>query len=104
MDMVGRLNNEKQVFMGGAGTFPKGMELMTTIGESLGLNPIVHGGSVGGSDHVSFYKKNISVLGIHTGGHPQYHTPKDSLELINLEGEQLVCNYIYTTILKIRIS
>ena len=101
MDMVGRLNDAKQVYMGGAGTFPNGDELMKNLGEKAGLNPVVHAGSVGGSDHVSFYKKGISVLGIHTGGHPQYHTPEDTLDLINLEGERLVCEYIYSTILKI---
>ena len=101
MDMVGRLNDGKQVYMGGAGTFPNGVELMKNLGEQCELNPVVHAGSVGGSDHVSFYKKGISVLGIHTGGHPQYHTPEDTLELINLEGERLVCEYIYRTILKI---
>jgi len=101
MDMVGRLNDEKQVYMGGAGTFPNGVELMTNLGKELNLNPIVHAGSVGGSDHVSFYKKYISVLGIHTGGHPQYHTPEDTLDLINLEGEKSVCEYIYQTVLAI---
>ena len=99
MDMVGRLNGQKQVYMGGAGTFPRGPELMDSLGLSLGLNPVVHKGSIGGSDHVSFYKKEISVLGIHTGGHAQYHTPEDTLELINLEGEKLVCEYILQTIL-----
>ncbi len=101
MDMVGRLNNEKQVYMGGAGTFPKGVDIMTILGKEQGLNPIVHAGSVGGSDHVSFYKKNISVIGIHTGGHPQYHTPEDTIDLINLEGQKSVCEYIYQTILKV---
>ena len=62
MDMVGRLNAEKHVYMGGAGTFPNGVEFMQNLGESLGLTPIVHAGSVGGSDHVSFYKKNLSVF------------------------------------------
>ncbi|MDN3665011.1 M28 family metallopeptidase [Algibacter miyuki] len=99
MDMVGRLNKNNHVYAGGAGTFNGGVEFMKVLGKSLGLNPIVHAGSVGGSDHVSFYKKNISVLGIHTGGHPQYHTPEDTLELINLEGEKLVCEYISQTIL-----
>ena len=70
MDMVGRLNNAKQVYMGG-------------------------------SDHVSFYKKNISVLGIHTGGHPQYHTPEDTVELINFEGQKQVCQYIFNAIMKV---
>ncbi len=100
MDMVGRLNDKKQVYMGGAGTFPGGVDFMTSLGVSLGLNPAVHPGSVGGSDHVSFYKKGISVLGIHTGGHPQYHTPEDTLALINLEGQKRVCDYIFQAILQ----
>lgn len=101
MDMVGRLNKEKHVYMGGAGTFPDGVTLMKTLGTDLGLTPIVHAGSVGGSDHVSFYRKGISVLGMHTGGHPQYHTPEDTLDLLNIKGEVQVCNYIYNTIMKI---
>ncbi len=104
MDMVGRMNAEKHVYMGGAGTFPDGVELMKNLGTSLGINPIVHAGSVGGSDHVSFYRKNVSVLGMHTGGHPQYHTPEDTIDLINFEGQKLVCDYIFNTIMKIASS
>ena len=100
MDMVGRLNKEKHLHMGGAGTFPDGVNFMQTLGESSDLNPIVHAGSVGGSDHVSFYRKGISVLGMHTGGHPQYHTPEDTIDLINLKGEVLVCEYIFEAIMK----
>lgn len=101
MDMVGRMNNEKHVYMGGAGTFPDGVNFMKTLGESLNLTPIVHAGSVGGSDHVSFYRKNISVLGMHTGGHPQYHTPEDTIDLINFKGQKQVCDYIFKAIMKI---
>lgn len=101
MDMVGRMNKEKHVYMGGAGTFPDGVDFMKTLGESLNLTPIVHAGSVGGSDHVSFYKKGISVLGMHTGGHPQYHTPDDTIDLINFKGQKQVCDYIFKTIMKI---
>lgn len=101
MDMVGRLNAENHVYMGGAGTFPNGVSFMQNLGESLGLKPIVHAGSVGGSDHVSFYKKNISVLGMHTGGHPQYHTPEDITDSINISGEKQVCEYIYKTLMEL---
>ena len=101
MDMVGRLNSEKHVYMGGAGTFLNGVNFMKNLGESLGFNPIVHAGSVGGSDHVSFYKKGISVLGMHTGAHPQYHTPEDTAELINILGEKQVSEYIYKAIMEI---
>ncbi len=101
MDMVGRLNTEKQIYMGGAGTFPEGVELMKKLGENSGLNPVVHAGEVGGSDHVSFYKSGISVIGFHTGGHPQYHTPEDDIDLINTEGGALVSKYIYNALIAI---
>ncbi len=100
MDMVGRLNDQKHIYMGGAGTFPGGMELTQDTGTAL-VAPIVHAGEVGGSDHVSFYKQKISVLGLHTGGHPQYHTPEDTIDLINFPGEQQVAEYIYDVILKL---
>ncbi|AFD05997.1 M20/M25/M40 family metallo-hydrolase [Solitalea canadensis] len=98
MDMVGRLNESGHIYMGGAGTFDGGVELMKGLGKEFNLNPIVHAGDVGGSDHISFYKKQISVLGLHTGGHPQYHTPEDIASLINIKGEKQVCEYIYQAI------
>ncbi|MFD1615775.1 M28 family metallopeptidase [Gelatiniphilus marinus] len=101
MDMVGRMNKEKHVYMGGAGTFPNGVAFMQSLGESLNLTPIVHAGSVGGSDHVSFYKKGISVLGLHTGAHPQYHRPEDTVDLINFKGQKQVCDYIFKTIMEL---
>lgn len=101
MDMVGRLNAEKQIYMGGAGTFPDGVELMRQLGEKSGLNPVIHAGEVGGSDHVSFYKSSIAVIGFHTGGHPQYHTPEDDIDLINFKGGALVTEYIYEALIAI---
>lgn len=101
MDMVGRLNDEKHIYMGGAGTFPGGMELMDSLGTAMGLTPIVHAGSVGGSDHVSFYKEEVSVLGLHTGGHPQYHTPEDTIDRINFAGHLKVASYIYEAIIRL---
>lgn len=101
MDMVGRMNSEKHLYMGGAATFDGGMELMKSLGPQIGINPIVNAYDVGGSDHVSFYKKNVSVLGFHTGGHPQYHTPEDDRKLINIAGEKLVCDYIYKALVSV---
>ncbi|HEX5025116.1 MAG TPA: M20/M25/M40 family metallo-hydrolase [Agriterribacter sp.] len=98
MDMVGRLNTENQLYMGGAGTFPGGVEFMKSLGEGSGLNLVVHAGGVGGSDHVSFYRKGISCIGLHTGGHPQYHTPADDADLINVEGIEKVARYIYRAV------
>ena len=99
MDMVGRLNEANHVYMNGAGTFPNGVAFMQNLGESLGLTPVVHAGSVGGSDHVSFYKAGLSVLGIHTGAHPQYHMPEDTADLINIPGEKQVGDYIFKALM-----
>ena len=98
MDMVGRLNTERQLYMGGAGTFPGGVDFMKSLGEGSGLNLVVHAGGVGGSDHVSFYRKGISCIGLHTGGHPQYHTPADDAALINITGVEKVARYIYRAV------
>lgn len=74
---------------------------MKKLGENSGLNSQIHAGDVGGSDHVSFYKASISAIGFHTGGHPQYHTPEDDIDLINTEGGALVSKYIYDALMAI---
>ena len=98
MDMVGRLNADNQLYMGGAGTFPGGVDFMKELGKGSGLNLVVHAGGVGGSDHVSFYRKGISCIGLHTGGHPQYHTPADDAVFINVAGIEKVARYIYSAV------
>lgn len=101
IDILGCLNAEKQLYMGGAGTFPRGEDLLKGLGSNSGLNTIVIAGGVGGSDHVSFYKKKIPVLGFHTGGYPQYHTPEDDIEYVNTAGAVQSCQYIYKALLAI---
>ena len=101
MDILGCLNADKQLYMGGAGTFPGGEDLLKNLGNGSGLNTIVIAGGVGGSDHVSFYRKKIPVLGFHTGGYPQYHTPEDDIEFVNTDGAVQSCQYIYRALLAI---
>jgi len=38
---------------------------------------------------------------LHTGGHPQYHTPEDTIDLINFAGAQKIAEYIYEVILQV---
>lgn len=100
MDMVGRMNSENQVYVNGAGTYPDGVNFIQKLGVSLGLTPVVHSGSVGGSDHVSFYKKDLSVMGVHTGAHPQYHKPEDTIDLINFPGQKQISEFIYRAMME----
>jgi len=38
---------------------------------------------------------------MHTGGHPEYHKPEDTIDLINFKGQKQVCEYIFKTIIKL---
>ncbi|WP_373330880.1 M28 family peptidase [Salmonirosea aquatica] len=46
----------------------------------------------GGSDHGSFYAKNIPVLFFHTGGHDDYHTPTDDADKVDAQAEAEILN------------
>jgi Peptidase family M28 len=84
LDMVGHLDQQRELYIGGCGTFSQGIPLLDSLKKESELKVYVIAGGVGGSDHVSFYRKNIPVLGMHTGGHREYHTPKDDLETLNI--------------------
>ena len=98
LDMVGHLDQQKELYIGGCGTFSQGIPLLDSLKKESGLKVYVIAGGVGGSDHVSFYRKNIPVLGMHTGGHPEYHKPQDDLETLNIPGEEKVCDFVYEAI------
>ncbi|MFC1619331.1 M28 family peptidase [Candidatus Neomarinimicrobiota bacterium] len=82
LDMVGNLQENKLV-IGGAGTSSIWKELLASLnGDSLHLISSDEG--LGGSDHTSFYVKNIPVLFFFTGEHSRYHRPTDDVEFLNL--------------------
>jgi aminopeptidase YwaD len=90
LDMVGRLNEDRQLQVGGVGTSPGFMQLLDSVNASYGFNLKYANEGYGPSDHASFYAKDVPVLFISTGAHPEYHTPGDQLSSINLEGAQEV--------------
>lgn len=63
-----------------------------------------------GSDQMSFYLKNIPVLFLFTGIHPDYHMPGDDADKINFNGETKIVKFAEKliestdTILKIPFS
>ncbi len=97
MDMIGRLNAEKVLSVGGVGTSPQIKTLLQTIpAGDLKIKQTESG--IGPSDHTSFYLKNIPVLFFFTGQHADYHKPTDDVEKINFDGEAQVMNLIYQII------
>jgi hypothetical protein len=85
MDMIGRLNEEKRLVIGGVGTSPAFVPLLKGLKTDIGIKQDSAG--VGPSDHTSFYLKNIPVLFAFTGQHSDYHKPTDDTEKVNFSGE-----------------
>jgi hypothetical protein len=88
-DMVGRLNDRRELIIYGAGSSPGLDALVESLGRSQGLKIKIiagTGGEFGASDHASFYRKDIPVVFAFTGDHPNYHRPSDDTDLINFDG------------------
>lgn len=94
MDMIGRLNNEKNLTIIGAGTSSKWKDLLNKSNKNDFKLAFSDGGS-GGSDHQAFSNKNIPVLFFFTGTHTDYHKPSDDADKINFDGESSVTNFVF---------
>jgi Peptidase family M28/PDZ domain len=92
LDMIGRLNPEKRLVVGGVGTAPDFVPAIRAVRSEITVKTDSAG--VGPSDHTSFYLKNIPVLFFFTGQHADYHKPEDDTEKVNFPGEVLVLDYI----------
>ncbi len=93
MDMVGRLRDNKLIVIG-SGTATEWNGLLDDLNKTAGFALAKSESGFGASDQQSFYTKNVPVLFFFTGTHPQYHTPQDTVDLINAEGEAKVLNLV----------
>jgi len=96
LDMVGRLNTEKELSVFGAGTSPIFRQVINSLNNSFSLKIIDDG--TGPSDHTSFYNKGIPVLFFNSGSHQDYHRSTDDFELINFDGIVEISNYVFDII------
>ena len=100
MDMIGRLNDKKDLIIYGTGTSSKWINILDDKNEydfSLTFNDE----GFGPSDHSSFYGKKIPVLFFFTGTHTDYHKPSDDADKINIAGQEKVIKYVYDVALTI---
>ncbi len=86
MDMIGRLNGEKRIMVGGVGTAPDFVPALDNLKGDITVK--LDSAGIGPSDHTSFYLKNIPVLFFFTGQHSDYHKPSDDTDKINFSGEK----------------
>jgi len=99
LDMVGRLDSETRALsIGGSGTAIGFEEMVDPIVDEHGLKANYAPEGYGPSDHASFYARDIPVLSFMTSMHGDYHTPQDDIELINLKGQKIVSDLIYSIV------
>lgn len=100
MDMIGRYNPERGLGIGGYGTSPSWPAIFEGVKGSEGekgkggqegkIKFFTDPAGSGGSDHGSFYAKNLPVLFFHTGGHPDYHMPGDDIGKVDVKAEAAI--------------
>ncbi len=93
MDMVGRLRDDKLAVIG-SGTAKEWDKLLEDVNRTAGFTLARNESGFGASDQQSFYAHNIPVLFFFTGTHPDYHTPTDTADKINPEGEARVLEMV----------
>lgn len=97
-DMIGRLNEDKVLIIGGSGTSIESEDIINKAASSYSLDLRLSPEGYGPSDHAPFYANDIPVFFINTGAHEDYHTPEDDIDKINFEGQKLVSDFAYDLI------
>jgi hypothetical protein len=98
MDMVGRLNENSLLQIGGVGTAEPFRKMLTAANDSTVLKLSLSDEGYGPSDHAAFYGKNIPVLFVSSGAHLDYHTPADAHSKINYDGMIKIAGLNYAII------
>ncbi|ATL49618.1 peptidase M28 [Chitinophaga caeni] len=86
MDMIGRYNPSRGVGIGGYGTAAQWPEIFKNVSSDT-IKFFTDKAGKGGSDHHSFYMKNVPVIFLHTGGHDDYHKPTDDADKLMAKEE-----------------
>ena len=92
MDMVGRLRDS--LLIQGAGSAKEWHSYLESMGTQSDLSLSIQDDPYLPSDSMAFYLKEIPGLMFFTGSHAEYHTPRDTAELINYPGLSRVATLV----------
>ncbi|MCB1603354.1 MAG: M20/M25/M40 family metallo-hydrolase [Gammaproteobacteria bacterium] len=84
MDMIGRLRDS--LVMQGIGSSKQWKSIIEQRNVPVGLNITMQDDAYLPTDAMSFYLFNVPILSAFTGSHTEYHTPRDTENLVNYEG------------------
>lgn len=86
VDMVGRLNQNDQVYIHGARTAAGLHTMLARANAESAFLFDFSNAHVRDSDHYPFFRKRVPYLMIDTGKHPDYHRPSDDVDRLNFDG------------------
>jgi len=98
MDMIGRLR-DRRLTVEGVDTAEGFREFLKPIFSASPLRIRMKGDGIGRSDHTSFHQAGLPVLQFFTGTHDQYHTPRDTSNLVNFAGAAQVVEVVENVVL-----
>ncbi len=98
LDMVGRLNENSMLQVGGVGTAEPLKRMLSIANDTTILKLSFSEQGYGPSDHAAFYGKNVPVLFVSSGAHLDYHTPADTWDKINYGGMIKIADLSYRVI------
>jgi len=93
LDMIGRLPPDSVLQIGGTGTSRTHEAFLERLNTPRRFHIRNSSEGFGPSDHASFYAKDMPVLFITTGAHPDYHTPDDDASGIRFKGMQRILEF-----------
>jgi len=83
MDMIGRMKDA--VILQGVGSSPGWTALVEQRNVAIGLPVTLSDDTYLPTDATSFYLKGVPILAAFTGAHSEYHTPRDTPDLVDYE-------------------
>ncbi|VAW34614.1 tolB protein precursor, periplasmic protein involved in the tonb-independent uptake of group A colicins, partial [hydrothermal vent metagenome] len=84
MDMIGRLG--ETALLQGTGSSSQWNKIIEQRNAPIGLNITLQEDAYLPTDAMSFYLASVPVLSAFTGSHTEYHSPRDTIDLLNIDG------------------
>lgn len=88
MDMIGRLKD--RLFVQGLGSGDNWTRLAEEVGVRTAVPMIIQEDPYLPTDSLAFYVAGVPTASFFTGSHGEYHTPRDTADLVNYEGVEKV--------------
>ena len=92
MDMVGRLRS--RLVLQGVGSSSSWKDAIERHNVPVGLPITLQDDSYLPTDAMTFYLRRVPILNAFTGGHTDYHSPRDTADKINYEGLAQIADFM----------